>query len=342
MKAVVFEKPHQVTVSDKPLRRLSPEEVLVRVSACGVCGTDVHIVEGESRSTPPVVIGHEYAGFIDDVGANVRSFAPGDRVAVDPNISCGTCYFCRRGEVHLCSQLRALGVDIDGGMAELSIVPERQLHRLPEGFPMVAWPFIEPVSCVVHGIDRARIRTGDTVVIFGGGTIGLMMLQLAVSAGASTAIVVEPFEFKQAIARRLGATMVLDPAKRNIIDDIMDVTQVGADVVIDCAGRVETVQAAVEVARRGGLVECFGVCPIGRSFPLQPNQVYFKELTIVGSFVNPHTFDRAIRALSSGTVKVDQLPVHRFPLEGIHEALLYQKEGRTMKSIMEPNGPARS
>lgn len=337
MKAALFEKPNHLSVVDRPLRSLQKHEVLVRVQSCGVCGTDVHIVAGESRSTPPVVLGHEYAGIVEDTGGDVRSFSDGQHVAVDPNISCGTCYFCRRGEVHLCSNLQALGVDIDGGMAEFCIVPEQQLYLLPKGFPPLASAFIEPVSCVLHGVDRANINVGDSVAIIGGGTIGLMMLQLCRAAGAAVTIVVEPREQKRNIAQKLGATHVLNPNEVQVLDAIMDITSVGADVVIECAGRITTTEEAVSLVRRGGTVEFFGVCPIGQTFPIEPNKVFFKELTIVGSYVNPLTFERAIKSLASGIVRVDEFPVKRFTLDEVHEALRYQKDGLTIKSIIEPN-----
>jgi L-iditol 2-dehydrogenase len=336
MKAALFTSKKNISVVQHPLRAITAHEVLVRVEACGVCGTDVHIVNGESRSTPPVVLGHEFAGVVEEAGPGVTGFSNGDHVAVDPNISCGTCYFCRRGEVHLCSNLRALGVDIDGGMAEFCIVPAQQLYRLPAGFPMFASAFIEPVSCVLHGIDRAGIRTGDTVVIIGGGTIGLMMLQLARAAGAAKTVIVEPLEHKRSIARSLGATSVLDPGIENVPDGVRDITGVGADVVIDCAGLTATAESALRMARRGGTVEFFGVCPVGTTFPIEPNQVFFKELTIVGSYVNPHTFDRAIKALSSGIIRVEAFPVNRFTLDEVHDGLRYQEQGLTIKSIIEP------
>src|ERR1041385_1913030 len=211
MKVALFEKPQVLSVTVKDLRPLRSDEVLVKVDACGVCGTDVHIVEGSSRSTPPVVIGHEYAGIVEDSSNTVEGWKPGKRVAVDPTISCGACFFCRRGLVPLCSNLLALGVDIDGGMAEYCIVPVKQLYEIPDNLSMEASAFIEPVSCAIHGIDRANIRTGDSVVILGGGTIGLLMLQLAKEAGASRTFVVEPLPHKQAIARALGADYVIDP-----------------------------------------------------------------------------------------------------------------------------------
>ncbi len=337
MKVALFEKPHSLTVRSTPLRTLMPNEVLLKVKACGVCGTDVHIVEGTSRSTPPVVLGHEFTGIVEDVGIAVHGIAPGQRAAVDPNISCGVCYYCRRGLVHLCANLKALGVDHDGGMAEYCFVPSEQIYLLPEGMLMEAAAFVEPVSCAVHGIDRANICAGDTVVIIGGGTIGLIMLQLARNAGASRTIVIEPLQHKRRIAIELGADAAVDPSESDAKTAVMDMTHVGADVVIECAGRPQTAHLALELVRRGGTVEFFGVSPIGEKIQVEPNQVYFKELTIVGSYVNPNTFSRSIALLHSGRVRVDRFQIDRFPLDEVNNALAYQREGKTLKSIIEPN-----
>jgi 2-desacetyl-2-hydroxyethyl bacteriochlorophyllide A dehydrogenase len=337
MKAALFEKPHELNIVSRPLRALLKDEVLVKVDSCGVCGTDVHILEGTSRSTPPVVLGHEYWGVVEDAGPETGDIREGQKVAIDPNISCGTCYYCRRGLVHLCANLKALGVDIDGGMAERCIVPAGQLHVLPDTIKPEAGAFVEPISCALHGIDRAGIRAGDSVVILGGGTIGLIMLQLVRSAGAARAIVVEPLVHKQQVARTLGADHVIDPSHTDAKTAILDLTHVGADVVIECVGSPRTMQLAIEVARRGGVVEFFGVCPVGETIPIEPNQVYFKELTITGSYVNPHTFARAIAMLESGKITVDKFKIDRFPLEGAREAIELQRRGGTLKSIIQPN-----
>jgi 2-desacetyl-2-hydroxyethyl bacteriochlorophyllide A dehydrogenase len=336
MKVALFEKPHSLVVTTKSLRRLNEGEVLVKVQACGVCGTDVHIVEGESRSSPPVVLGHEFAGLVEDFAQGVKGFGAGQLVAVDPNISCGACYYFRRGLIHLCSGLRALGVDIDGGMAQYCIVPVKQVYEIPERLSAEESAFIEPVSCAIHGIDKAHLSVGDTVVIIGGGAIGLLMLQLARMAGAARVIVVEPQEHKRRIAQDLGADEIINPEGLKIESAIRDLTLVGADVVIECVGRTQTMQSAVEMARRGGTVEFFGVCPIGRTIPVEPNVIYYKELTVVGSYINPYSFPRAIAVLQHGKIRVDGFQIDKFPLDGVHEALARLREGRTIKSIIQP------
>ena len=337
MKVALFEKPHSFAVRSTPLRTLLPNEVLLKIQACGVCGTDVHIVEGTSRSTPPVVLGHEFTGVVEEVGLAVHGIAPGQRAAVDPNISCGVCFYCRRGLVHLCDHLKALGVDRDGGLAEYCFVPEKQIYLLPNDMQTEAAAFVEPVSCAIHGIDKAGIKAGDTVVIVGGGTIGLIMLQLAQNAGAGRTILVEPLEQKRQIAAVLKADTIFNPVEVDIKGAIMDITHVGADVVIECVGKPQTAQLSLELARRGGTVEFFGVCPIGEKISVEPNQIYFKELTVVGSYVNPNTFSRSIALLHGGKVRVDAFRIDKFPLDGVLEALAFQREGKTLKSIIEPS-----
>jgi len=336
VKAALFERPHRLVVTDRPLRRLRPDEAVLRVQACGICGTDVHIVEGSSRSTPPVILGHEYCGVVEDVGESVDTITPGDFVAVDPNVSCGHCPYCRRGLIHLCQNLKAYGVDLDGGMAERCLVRSSHLYRLPQGMATDVAVFAEPVSCCVHGIDRANIEAGDAVVLLGGGTIGLIMLQLTRNAGAARTIVVEPIERKRLLARDLGADVVLDPATDNVRDAVLDHTRIGADVVVECAGRKTTAQQALDLARRGGTVVMFGVCAVGHTIDVEPNAVYSKELNIVGSYINPYTFTRAISLLEQRKVRVDKFHFDRFPLDGIHDALARLRKGEAVKSLILP------
>jgi 2-desacetyl-2-hydroxyethyl bacteriochlorophyllide A dehydrogenase len=336
MKAAQYRGKGQFDIITSELRPLREDEVLVDVEACGICGTDIHIVEGTSRSTPPVVLGHEYAGTIIEIGKKVQGHSIGERVAVDPNIACGECFYCRRGLVHLCSSLRALGVDIDGGMAEFSIVPAAQVYTLSKDMPAEVCAFVEPLSCAVHGIDKAAVRVGDTVVIVGGGPIGQIMLQLAKCSGAAFVALVEPMEQKRDLAARLGASLTVDPSTEDVRDILRALHPEGADVAIDCAGLPATATLALTLARRGGTVEFFGVCPIGTTIPIEPNMVYFRELTIVGSYVNPSTFSRSIALLGSGKVRVDGFQLARFPLEGVHEAFRYHREGLTLKSIIIP------
>lgn len=340
MKAALFEKPHHLEVTSVDLPGRGDTDILVEVEACGICGTDLHIVEGTARSTPPVVLGHEYAGRVLEVGRGVSRIKVGERVAVDPNISCGICYYCRRGLVHLCSSLVALGVDRHGGLAEMCVVPAAQAFVVGDEMPADVWAFVEPLSCAVHGIDRAEIRHGDTVVVMGCGPVGLMMLQLARHSGAARTIVVEPQGHKRALAELEDATMVVDPAREDVMERVRSLAAEGADVVLECSGNPAAAELSLRLARRGGRVLFFGVCPIGTTIPVEPNLVYAKELTVSGSYVNPHTFSRAILLLQSGTVRVDRFPVRNFSLDEVAEAFRVYREGIALKCVVRPKTAA--
>jgi L-iditol 2-dehydrogenase len=339
MKAAQYDEHGTFRVIDKGLRPLAGDEVLIRVEACGVCGTDLHIIEGSSRSNPPVVLGHEYYGIVHDTGTSTGVITEGMKVGVDPNIACGECFYCRRGMVHLCSNLRALGVDIDGGMADYSIVPVSQLHRLPDRFTMQQGVFIEPVSCAIHGIDIANVKQGDSVAVIGGGTIGLIMTSLARHAGAACITVIEPSAGKRDVAQKIGAHAVIDPAEENVRDAIFDRTKHGADVVIECVGKPETMQESLTYACRGGRIVFFGVCARGQRIPIEPYSIFSNELTIAGSYINPYTFERAIRILDSDIVPVDVLPSRIFGIDRAYDAVMSLHDSASVKNIIRPNSP---
>ncbi|MGE5587592.1 MAG: zinc-dependent alcohol dehydrogenase family protein [Clostridia bacterium] len=321
MPAAVFRGPGRIDVEERDVPSPGPGEVLVRVEACGVCGTDFHIFKGEAPARPPVVLGHEYCGEVVALGEGFEGLKPGDRVAVDPNIACGRCYHCRLGKVHLCEAMEALGVTMDGGFAEYSVAPATQCHVLPSGMSAVQGAFVEPVACCVHGIDLAGIKPGHTVAVLGGGTIGLILLQLAQRSGATTLIVSEPMPKKRQLALELGATLAVDPLSSDLEEQVRAVAPAGADVVIEAVGRPETVEAAVRVAARGGCVLLFGVAPEGAEMTMSPFTIYKKELRLQGSYVNPFTFSRAVALLASGAVKVEPLVERIVPLEGLPSVL---------------------
>jgi len=203
MQALWFNGLREIEVKELRIPKLKSEELLVHVDACGVCGTDFHIYEGNAPAKIPVVLGHEYTGIIIDTGSKFDKLKIGDKIAINPNIHCGYCEFCRKGKINLCSNLKALGVTLNGGMSQLSIVPVTQAHLLPNDFPFSKSVFAEPVSCCIHGINQAEIVPGEKVVIIGAGTIGLIMLQLAQLRGASEVIVLDPLQFKRDMAAAL-------------------------------------------------------------------------------------------------------------------------------------------
>ena len=315
----------QLVKEDVP--RPGPGEVLIKVKAAGICGTDAHILKGESASTPPVILGHEYAGEVVELGEEVNTLDLGDRISVDPNIFCHTCYYCHSGKEHLCLNLTALGVDIDGGFAEYAVVPEVQAHLLPPSVDFTAGAFIEPVACCIRGLQQARIQPGDEVVILGGGPIGLILLQLAVAAGGRVTVS-EPVQGKWALAKELGAVRTVLPE---------ELPSDAFDVVIEAAGVKSTVEQSIKVARRGASVVWFGVSPQGTQAAIEPHEVFRKELQIAGSFINPHTHARAVKLVGTGAVQVEPLISHRFPLGKIHEALAVHGSGDASKVMIIPS-----
>lgn len=313
-----------------------PNEVLISVKVCGVCGTDIHIFAGSANSNPPVILGHEFAGTVEDMGKSVTRFKIGDRVVIDPNITCRHCYYCRRGLIHLCENLTALGVHTDGGFAEYSIVPEIQLYKLPNNIPFEWGCFIEPLSCSIHGVDLANIKVGDAVVILGAGAIGLMIMQMAHLSGAGKVIVVEPTKERREIAYMLKADIVIDPAEEDVRDITMRNSYDGADIVIECAGNPQTARLAFNLIRRGGNIIFFGVCDRDAKINIKPQEIYFKELTMKGSYVNPNTFSRAIELLSLRRIDLSKFDIIRFPLDELLKAFECHREKKAVKALIIP------
>ena len=340
MKSAYFLGNGTFETREEPIPSVGPSDVLVKVAACGICGTDVHIWHGDKGSaevTPPVVLGHELAGIVEAVGERVTTLRAGDHVTVDPNRYCGKCHFCQIGKKQLCENLYAVGVNRNGGFAEYCAVPEDQCFRLNEDIPLRHGAMAEPLACCLHGIDRAGIRTGDTVLIVGGGAIGLMMLQLARLRGASKVIVSEPVAMRREIALRLGADGVIDPVHEPVAQRVCELLgQPGADVVIECVGSTLAVKQAFEAAGRGTTVLLFSVPKPDTFHPLDLMDVYRKELTVVGSMINPDTHGRAAALINSGKIRFDEIITHSYPVDRLEEGIRMQMSDESIKVIIEP------
>jgi L-iditol 2-dehydrogenase len=332
----VYHGPGRIRLESRETPRPGRGEVLLEVKACGICGTDMHIVDGEFPATPGIALGHEYAGVVCEVGEGVADVGPGDHVAVDPNIACGGCPSCQRGDVHLCDHLQALGVTRDGGFAQLSLLPVAQAYRVPSQLAFEACALAEPLSCCLHGLDLAGVRAGDRVLVIGAGPIGLLMTQLVRGSGAALVAVTEPTEAKRKLAVELGADQAIDPSVGDLAVSCRDVAPNGFDVVLECVGRPATAAQAPGLARRGGTVVWFGVNPPGATVPVEPYLVYRNELTIRAAFINPHTFGRAVALLAQGRIRTAPLISHRFDLAAVAEGIATMKAGRAIKALVLP------
>lgn len=341
MKASFFLGKGSFEVRDVEMPHAGRGEVVVKNMVCGVCGTDVHIYHGEPGSAdvnPPVVLGHEYSGEVVEVGEGVSALQVGDHVTVDPNIYCGECDYCRNGKKQLCPSMQAIGVTRNGGFEEYSVVPVAQAFRLDPKVPFQAGAMAEPVACCIRGIDRAEIKPGNTVCIVGGGAIGLIMLQLAKLSGASKLVLSEPNEKRRQVALSLGATAAVDPAQPGAQEAVAQALgQDGADVVIECVGNNPAVESAFQFARKGATIVLFSVPKVDATFPLPLFDVYKKELTIRGSFVNPDTHARAVNLINSGKLDFTSIITHSFSLEQLPEAIAMQMSSESIKVVVCPN-----
>jgi len=306
MRALLFNAPERIEVKELNIPKLKENELLVRIEACGVCGTDFHIFKGEAPSSRPVVLGHEFTGVVIDNGNN-NAFKELDRVAIDPNIYCGYCDYCRKGRINFCRNLKALGVTLNGGMSQSTIVPASQAYKIPDNLEYRKAIFTEPVSCCIHGINQALILPGDKVAIIGSGTIGLIMLQLAKLKGAAEVTVIDPLISKRTLAKQLGSDFQFDPNDPQFLEHYNDLTYGGADVVIECVGKSSAVETSFKIIRKGGTIVVFGLAGPNDFIKLYLQSFFHKEISLKSSLLNPFTFQAAIDLIVSGRLKLDAL-----------------------------------
>lgn len=322
MYAAVLHGVRDLRLEEVPDPKPSADEALIRVNATGICGTDIHIFRGEWRTSTPIILGHEFSGIIVEVGRDVRGLSVGDPVVVEPNITCGSCYFCRMSERnYFCENLEAIGVTINGAFAEYVKARESNIYRIPRDFNLDEAALIEPLACCVRGIDQAGIRVGDTVAIVGAGPVGLILLQLAKQAGATMIIQTDREDARLKLASRLGADHVVNIEDEDPVETIRELTGgYGVDVAIEAVGSPEAITQAMEATRRGGRLLIFGVSPQEAVWKVKPFELYDKELTIMTSYRSPFTFQRAVKIAVSRRVRLKPLISHIFKLKEIHRA----------------------
>ena len=337
MKAAYYQGRRELDVRDAPDPEPGQDEVLVRVAACGICGTDQHIYDGDFFPSYPLIGGHELAGEVVALGPqSVETVVrQGDRVAVDPSLFCGSCFFCQRAQGNHCLNWNAIGVTRDGGFAEFVVAPTANVYPVGD-MPYEVAAFIEPVSCVVYGLQRLRIPVGANALIYGAGPIGLLMLQLVVHGGASRVAVVDLNKSKLRVAHALGAHEVIT-AGVAADDDLRTISPLGFDVVVDCTGVPAVVEHMFTHARKNGKLLFFGVAPPDATIVISPFDVYQKDLEIFGSFALRYTFHDAFALLESGAVNVQPLLSDRFPIERFPEALALAGSGEAFKVQIQPD-----
>ena len=299
MSAAILVDHNDLRVSKTSVPKISGDEVLVKVRACGVCGTDYHIMTGEFGSCRPVIMGHEFAGEVVEVASDVMDLSAGDHVTADINVSCGKCYFCRMGQKIMCPDLRQIGSTLDGAFAEYVKVPRKQVYVLPHTLSWEFGAYVEPLACVLRGLEVLDVSPGSTVAVLGGGPMGLAFCQMLNREGAAKVILSEPNELRRRSALKAGADVVVDPGKDDLVAIVRGETEGrGADYVVEAVGSAITFKQACDVVRRGGKILVYGIASEESDAAIKPRQIYNKELTIVSSFCGTyHTWPQAISLL---------------------------------------------
>lgn len=342
MKALLYTEPYHLEYADVPDPRAGEDEVLVRVKACGICGSDVQGFTGKTgRRIPPLIMGHEAAGIVEGFGKNVTDFEKGDRVCFDSTVYCNRCEPCRAGKYNRCKKRQVLGVSVPefkrhGAFAEYVAVPSWIVAPIPDSMSFVQAALLEPVSIGTHATNRAPISAGDTAVVIGAGTIGLFVLQGCKLKGARV-IVCDINDFRLDTARQLGAEVTVNPAKSNLKDTVLKATDGrGADVAFEVVGFGETFAEAVSVVKIGGCVVAVGNLQKMAEFNLQ--ELVARELTFTGSYASSGEFRQGIDLVASGKINVEPLVSDVLPLQDGPAAFdrLLKAEENLLKIVLEP------
>lgn len=340
MKAAVFYGKHDLKIKNINKPTAKADEVVVKVMACGICGTDIHIYEGDegAAATPPgTVLGHEFAGIVTDVGSEVDDIKIGDRVCVDPNKLCGKCYYCKSAIGHFCENIIGIGTTVNGGFEQFCAVPQSQVYKIADKTSFEEAAMSEPVSCCMHGIDLCDLKTDDIVMVIGCGMIGLIMLQLAKTAGAAKLIAIEPEEEKRKLAKKFGADLCINPITEDVENVLAEHGIQRITKVIECVGRAETMKQAVKLAGKKSIVMFFGLTAPDDTIAVKPFEIFKKELEIKASYINPYTQQRAIEMIDSGRIDVKSMIYKIAKIEELPEILGDGKLRSKGKFIINPN-----
>lgn len=331
MRAVVVDAPGSFGVSSRPVPAANGSDLLVRVRGVGLCGTDMHLLEGAlPYDSFPLVPGHEFYGEVVAVGDRADPARIGRLVAVDPNLPCLGCSECRRGRPNLCSNYQALGVTRDGAAAEIVRVPSHLAYDLPDDVSDAAALLVEPLACAIHGMDRLPRDLADRYLVYGAGTMGLLFSLLAAEMSTGTVTVVEPNATRREVAVSCGLEAVADAGQLT--------PGMRWDSVIDCTGVVSAIEDGLTRVRPGGVLQCFGVASAEAVATFRPFDIYRNEITILGSMAIQHSFDRAVRTAQDWGDRLTPLVTHSFPLEDYAEAVETFRSGAGIKIALRPNG----
>ncbi len=341
MKALVYDKARSFSVKEVPDPVCGKNQVLIKTAACGVCKTDVHIHNGHFISRFPLTPGHEFAGVVEETGADVTNFKPGERVCADNTVLCGECYYCRRDQPLYCENFYSLGVNGPGGFAEYVAVNHDKVFSVPEKLSFNEASFTEPTACAVHGMDRIDLHFGDDVLMFGSGPTGIILAQLLKAGGAANLVVAAPTQFKLDLIEQMGIARTVRVDRSDYSSHEKEIKAAfprGFDVIIDATGHAPMVEHCLNYVKHGSKIIVYGVCDEKENIQVNPYELFEKEIKIIGSFAQTHCFDRALAYLKNGTVAVKDLITHTYPLDDYAKALETVMKGKdSIKVIINPS-----
>lgn len=334
MKAIIFPEPETIAVETVSDPMCAADEVVVEVAVSGICGTDIHIYRNEYLSSFPLIPGHEFGGTVVEVGRNATNLAVGDRVAVDPNLYCGYCDFCRNEQANHCANWQGVGVTRNGAFAEYVNVPAKAAYKVPQSLTNKQLAFIEPLACVVWALKRMPVSPADRILIMGSGPMGILLLQALRHGGASQVTVVDKQATRLKLAEKFGASQAV-MANEHQYEELRDLAPHGYDIVIDATGIPAVIEDAFQYLKIRGQFLQFGVTPMDAKIQISPYDIFHKDWTILGSFALCYTFLPAIAWLENKIIDVEPLVSHQLPLANFTEGFHQFMAGETLKVHLE-------
>lgn len=347
MKALVYEKPGRKysSIRDIPYPECGPDEVIIKVMSASICKGVEHDHDQEGVGTDlavyPVVPGHEFSGYIEEVGKNVTALKKGERVCADNTEYCGDCYYCRKEESNYCPTFGSLGHNINGGFAEYVRVKKEKVFPIPDTLSFNAAALAEPVACCIHAVDRCEVKYGDTALVMGAGPMGLILAQLLKHSGVRDVVLIASTQSKLDMAEKMGIKTILMDRKDYSVHQnaLSSIHPLGVDLVVDATGSVEMIRHGMTLLKKGGRLVQYALVHGKEQVTLDPRLIFNNELTYMASFCQSHNFGRAIEALADKRVDGDMLVTHEYPLDKFYEALDENVNNRnSVKVVIHPNG----
>lgn len=328
-----------VKIENVPVPKIeNHNDILVRIHRSGLCGSDIHWIEGKLPIDTPIILGHESSGEVADIGKDVKSLSVGDHITIDPNVKCGICEYCRTNRINLCKKNYGIGVNKNGGFAKYALVPEKTAYKIPDDMSWRQAGIVEPLSCVIHGLNRSKLKAGESVVVFGAGPMGMLWINLLKSVGAGKIISVELQESRRKVAGKLGADHLVDPAVVDPVEEIMRITQGnGVDVAVEMVGIIPTINQSIKSTRPGGRTVIMGAPHGDAVASFIPFDMWMGERDILPAFIHNGDFKSSIDVLHQGIVDADAIVTHDFPLNKFHEAFESFKAGEGVKTHLIPS-----